>query len=409
MTLQVRYMGTKREIAPSVAQIISDGPAGPLLDLFSGVCAIGSAVAPTRQIWSNDAQIFSSTVAKAFFLSQELPPNFDVIADIALPIYKKNYHKLEARYVDLLEQEQDAFNSRNFNALLELERAIPHVASDPRLDKERALLRSAPMTFPYRLFSISFAGGYIGLQQAINIDSIRFAIDELRATNVISDVGHRWLVLALCQALNKVSTTTGHFAQFLRVKPETINRYVAQRIRSVWQEWLKAIFELAPIGTKKWRNNNKVYREDASGLIAKLNDKKQRPSIIYADPPYTGDQYSRYYHVYETLILYDYPESACNGRYRPDRFVSEYSLKTKVRSSIEGLIAGCAELGSALVLSYPEKGLLSDAPALITHFIKQHYGSKPMIKRFDHKHSTMGASKGIQKHSVQELIFVAGW
>ena len=89
MTLQVRYMGTKREIAPTVAQIIDDGPKGPLLDLFSGVCAIGSAVAPARQVWSNDAQLFSATVARAFFVSQELPPNFDAIADIARPFYKK--------------------------------------------------------------------------------------------------------------------------------------------------------------------------------------------------------------------------------------------------------------------------------------------------------------------------------
>ena len=40
-------------------------------------------------------------------------------------------------------------------------------------------------------------------------------------------------------------------------------------------------------------------------LAKGIRGMKQRPAIIYADPPYTDDQYSRFYHLYETALLYD--------------------------------------------------------------------------------------------------------
>ena len=50
-------------------------------------------------------------------------------------------------------------------------------------------------------------------------------------------------------------------------------------------------------------------------------------TLVYADPPYFEEHYSRYYHVLNTLCLYDYPSLAVNpqthefsaGRYREDR------------------------------------------------------------------------------------------
>lgn len=31
-------------------------------------------------------------------------------------------------------------------------------------------------------------------------------------------------------------------------------------------------------------------------------------TVVYADPPYTRDHYSRYYHTFETICLRDVPE-----------------------------------------------------------------------------------------------------
>src|SRR5690606_9601707 len=39
-----------------------------------------------------------------------------------------------------------------------------------------------------------------------------------------------------------------------------------------------------------------------------LTDKRLRFDAVYADPPYTRDHYSRYYHVLETMSLHDEPD-----------------------------------------------------------------------------------------------------
>ncbi|MCH9020675.1 MAG: DNA adenine methylase [Proteobacteria bacterium] len=122
MTLDVSYMGTKRVIAPKVAAVIQNGPPGPLLDLFSGICAVGSAVAPSRQVWSNDIQNFASTVAKAFFTSPNLPLHFDDAARAARQPYLKNRVALETRFARALRREDDALNIRELGHLTALER-----------------------------------------------------------------------------------------------------------------------------------------------------------------------------------------------------------------------------------------------------------------------------------------------
>lgn len=81
-------MGTKRQLAPLVTDVASSCQNdGPLLDLFSGMCSVGSEVAAHRQVWTNDAQVFASTVAKAYFTSSDLP----LILDQALELLRPHF------------------------------------------------------------------------------------------------------------------------------------------------------------------------------------------------------------------------------------------------------------------------------------------------------------------------------
>ena len=150
-------------------------------------------------------------------------------------------------------------------------------------------------------------------------------------------------------------------------------RYLNQRRRVVWREWLSAVDELRPIGSMAWRTKNVAFRSDAVELLTSLNRSKNRPRVIYADPPYTKDQYSRFYHLFETIILYDYPDAVGKGRCRTDRQVSSFSLKSEVNDAMERLIGASAELGADLVLSYPTNGLLKDFRTEIPRILRQHY------------------------------------
>ncbi|MDE0190506.1 MAG: DNA adenine methylase [Gammaproteobacteria bacterium] len=407
MPLNVSYMGTKRRVAHRVARIVDAQASGPYLDLFTGMCAVSTAINCSRAVWCNDVQTFAASVATAFFTSPPLSCDSDQAPSLALMPFRQNRAQLRLRFAAELGHERLALASGCTERVRSLEGIMPNVAVDEVLDGERKALAARPFRPPYRLFSITYSGGYFGLEQSIDIDSIRFAIDQLRDDDVINAADHRWLCLALCQAVSKVATTTGHFAQHMRANDRNLARYVAQRRRSVWTEWQHAIFENHPIGTAAWRAGNRVFRQDATTLLDELKSSSARPAVVYADPPYTRDQYSRYYHIYETLLKYDYPVSAGSGRYRPDRFRSPFSMKTRVEQAVQTLIAGCSKLGSALVLSYPEHGLLPSSEKVVQSLISKHYGRPPVIHSFAASHSSFGASKGRQKYDVHERIYVA--
>ena len=164
MPLRVSYMGTKRSIANHVAVAIDEGPPGPLLDLFSGICAVGSAVAPSRQIWCNDVQLFAFTVAKSFFTSPILPANVDETAAAVRAPYLENCRALEERFLSILNEEKNALKSGDIGSVKLLGNRMPNVASSEALDYERAYLSQQPNMAPYRLFTITFSGSYLGLR-----------------------------------------------------------------------------------------------------------------------------------------------------------------------------------------------------------------------------------------------------
>lgn len=407
MPLSVSYMGTKRKIATHVARAIGFAPDGPLLDLFAGMCAVSSAVGPSRPIWCNDVQVFASSVARAFFASPDLAIGYDDAATLARRPFLENSDTLQERFALELGHERRSLASGDVRSIRSLEVAMPNVARDESLERERSLLATCCSNRPYRLFTITFSGGYFALEQCIQIDSIRHSIDQLLESENTDEHGHRWMCLALCQAASKVATTTGHFAQHMRVNERNRARFLAQRRRSVWLEWLRALFEASPIGTRRWRLANRVFAQDAVDLLDCLKRDDQRPAVVYADPPYTRDQYSRYYHLYETLLKYDYPSSCGAGRYRPDRFTSPYSIKTKVAAEMDRLVAGSAGLGATLVLSYPNRGILPRSEEVIDSLIRNYYGRAPRTHVIESFHSSLGSSNGRSCRQVKELIYVA--
>jgi adenine-specific DNA-methyltransferase len=404
MSLNISYMGTKRQLAAEVADAVALSPAGPMLDLFSGMCAVGSAVASTRQVWCNDAQIFASTVAQCFFTAQSdiTPPGRAV--SLIRRHFEANRNELRRRFGPYLASEAAAFEELDPEQIESLDARLPNCATSRHFAHERRLLSLKPQIFPYRLFAITFPGGYFSLAQCIEIDSLRYAFDICLAKSKITIDQHQWFMIALCQAVSRTANTTGHFAQYLKVKPANVARIVRQRRRSVLQEWIRSLEPLSPIGTKRWRRGNLVTCGEALALIHTAAGRKRKPAVIYADPPYTNDQYSRYYHLYETLLRYDYPPSVGIGRYRPDRFHSAFSVKTQVANQMRLLVEGVAALGSDLVLSYPQNGLLDNTKSVVSKLLKENF-RKHEVLELGHFHSSLGASKGVEKQPVTELLF----
>src|SRR5205807_2572120 len=99
-----------------------------------------------------------------------------------------------------------------------------------------------------------YAGGFLGLRQSIKLDSLRYAIDKFTETGGIGKECRRWLIIGLCQALFRVSNSTGHFAQYLKLKENNSYRFMLMRRRSPWEFWRESLSELMPLGTPEWRS-----------------------------------------------------------------------------------------------------------------------------------------------------------
>lgn len=388
-------MGTKRGLANKVGEAVNACASGKFLDVFSGTCSVGESLGTERQVLSNDIQVFAWNVAKAFFCSNEDPMK---LLPCSVPVnFEKNLEALTKTHYRNVVSETKAINAKSIKKLREIQNEFAFID----------VQNIKASRFPYDLFTISYAGTYFSLYQCMEIDSIRFAIDKALKHGDISEEEWRWLVLALCKALSRCSTSTGHFAQFLTLKMHNKRRFFSQREKSIWLDWLAARKNLAPIGNRSWRARNRAFNLDALSLLRRLKKQKGAPKVIYADPPYTKDQYSRFYHLYETLILYDYPQITGKGRYRANRVVSDFSLASKVERAIEELIFEVSDLGADLVLSYPTNGLMSDSRQKIPRLLHRHFKRTARPIEMPHIHSTMGGSKGAASYEVTEVIYRA--
>jgi adenine-specific DNA-methyltransferase len=388
-------MGTKRKLSPKISEIVSGCQTGPFLDAFAGMSSVGSVIGPSREIWTNDLQAFSNLVSAALFCSSDWPPSRQRARGDILEIFTKNFIALAGAHGNQLEQEARAVASRDHVKLRELFEAAAAATE----------FGSRQTNSAYDLFTKRYACLYFSTAQAIEIDSVRRAADHLLEHKQLTGDEHRWLILALALAMNRCTTSTGHFAQPLAPKASNASRVANQRSRSILLEALNALDELRPLGSKKWRSANRVYRSSAADLLSFLAEAETCPAVVYADPPYTDDQYSRYYHLYETLVLYDYPQCAGRGRYRPDRATSDFCLPSRVHIAFDALIRAASETGSDLVISYPESGLMINSRAELTTMIQRHYGKEPQVINICHSHSTMGGSKGPASAQVIESIY----
>lgn len=407
MSVQIRYMGAKHSLAPTVAEIIKELPSGPCLDLFAGMCSVAGALAATgRETWCNDIQKYASLVSQTLVASTEMPLTGDQASLKLQRAFKRNTSTLSKRFADHLEKEKRALQKEAYTTYKGLVSNWRHAGNDTEIANEILSLQATP-TFPYRLVTLTYSHGYFGLQQAIELDSLRYAIDYSYRHNQLTVEQTQWCLTALMEIASKICTAPGHFAQYLEAKNASSWRHIrAQRRRNVWAGFISSLQSMSPYGTQFWRSNNKIFCRDAMYLPHELINSGSSPRIIYADPPYSEAQYSRYYHVLESLVMYDYPSIASKGRYRDGRFTTPFSLTSSVGKAFVNLISSSAKLDANLVISYPSNGLLFQTGGNLSSILYDYYSRVNIIK-INHKHSTLGGKHGPMTSDVEELIFIA--
>jgi len=401
-------MGNKRSLAAAVALVCQEFPSElPLVDLFGGMCNVAGAVADSgRAVHVNDVQCYAELAARCLIASPEPPPASRAVATLLREGFEDNRARLHHRFAGDLRREEEALSPGGSERMRALADDWRHAANDTGVAAEVARLAHAPSP-PSRLCTLVFSHGYFGLAQSIDIDSVRFAIDKAREDRTTSASDALWLRLALLQTASRVAATPGHFAQYLRpASAATTARITAYRRRPVWEWFLRDVEVLRPYGTMTWRRGNSVSRRDALELAEEGADGPAGPAIFYADPPYSKEHYSRFYHVLETLERYDYPIAVGVGRYRPDRFRSDFAVGTIVRQAMDRLFAAIAGRGGRLLFSYPSSGLLITRGGNVRDLLESHFGDVRLLIDQPASHSTLGARHGSRQRAVREQVWL---
>lgn len=237
----------------------------------------------------------------------------------------------------------------------------------------------------YTFFEKTYAKTYFSYEQCCDIDSIRYAIGKIGNEHKKS-----LYLLALMNAMCIVQSTPGHFAQFM---PSEHKRIIPLQKMNLWKEFLKKCDSYNDIFFSK--NDNKAFCMDYNELFQ--TDELKGIDTIYLDSPYTQEQYSRFYHILETVVKYDNPTVSFKAKYRENRFMSNFCYKGKVEKEFINILNFCKCNNINIVISYSDKAVLSiDKLEKLCTIFFDNVGRKAIT----YNHSTQG--KG--KRKISEVI-----
>lgn len=372
----IYYLGCKTNFTSAISAAIDevDPGRGRLADLFAGTGAVGAALAATREVTTVDVQEYSRVLCSAVLR----PPGLLLaeVDEIVTRISKsKRAIEMESCLRPLIDYERtciDAAGAGDPTALVDLLESPPLAAvqdASPSTTRSRLAEVMSTVIDNLKLSQLwqsrdsmitrHFGGVYFSFRQAMVLDAILSIADEVE--EYLRDT---MKAAALSTASQIVNSVGKQFAQPIqpRNKAGVVKANLAkivQRDRSIdtlvtYKEWLTKYAGIPrPMGTPQ------SIRKDSLGA---LSEHGTSFSVVYADPPYTRDHYSRFYHVLETMCLRDDPPisrvkkdgalSLSRGVYREDRYQSPFCIRSAAPSAFEALFKTAREHGLPLVLSY---------------------------------------------------------
>lgn len=372
----IYYLGCKANFTDAIKQAIDDVDprGGRLCDLFAGTGAVGAALGGEREVTAIDIQEYSRVLCSAVLAPPGMSANEvdEVLRRVAAhPLLERLdeclqpliRHELEAidaalagdqePLVALLESPPPAFAGRTSTAAPETALDAASREAVRRLRAE-GLFTSADTTV-----TRYFGGLYFSYSQAIKLDVILAHANAAPAA--LRDI---LVAAALSTASSLVNTVGKQFAQPMRPRNKDggVKANLVQVVRrdrqmdafETHKAWLEKYATLTgAMGTSVAIRADYLSTVDTLGATF---------SVLYADPPYTRDHYSRFYHVLETLCLRDEPaissvtkggrKQASRGFYREDRHQSPFCIRSASPAAFDQLFGAARRHDLPLVLSY---------------------------------------------------------
>lgn len=409
----LQYMGSKSRMLDSICTpIFENTEINKVVDLFAGTGCVGYALSPYKAIISNDFEYYSYVLNEAILngcliTAQELNELYDRI-ERCCQVSKKFLSTEIAAEEDFLCATLDSYLE-----YASFSNDTPSVFSNHTkrdiYNNLQCLVskiipgeKTQPVPFPC-LFITYFANAYFGIRQCCEIDAIASTILAL------PDVRQRYVLLsALMSATSSTASSTTHFAQFLTVKSKSTFKNIKEKRSASIIDLFKDVisrFEEAGLLCRS-EKRNQCLNMDYEECLRSIDIDEH--TLVYADPPYFKEHYSRYYHVLNTMCQYDYPDLAINpqskeyaiGRYRVDRKVSDFGKRAKALSAFQRLVDACADKKASLLISYSENSLVKIYELL--QLTKSRYNVR--VDKVRLKHSSQGRATEADQ-TVKEFLF----
>ncbi len=256
-TESIKYLGSKLKLLPQILQLIQKTGASSVLDGFAGSTHVSQALAKSGyRVVSNDVAIWSEVLGTCYLLSDRS---------------RMEYRDL-IRHLNNTEPKEGWFTA--------------HYGGQAN---GGCSVQKDGYKRPWQIHNTR------------KLDGIREEIEKLSLSHIEKSVALTSLLLAL----DRVDSTIGHFASYLKEwAPRSYNQ-LHLRVPEI----------------TRFTNEHEVRREDVFSLA------KCEVDLAYYDPPYGSNnekmppsrvRYASYYHLWTTICLNDFPQTFGRARRRTD-------------------------------------------------------------------------------------------
>lgn len=405
------YMGSKKSLVDFIIESLWPHVENDsvILDIMCGSGSVSNALAQMSDVYASDAQLFCRLLAKIQGAGFNEKKAVEMLDELYI-YYTDNLRILQDECKKQLELEKEIFHMDTNNVDLVFNKYKEYIenmdlysSTEPtskEIMQKIQIRKINNKLFPYCLFTYYFSNVYFGLEQCMQIDSIRYALDVVQDEEV-----KNWMLGVLIVTVSAIASNhAGHFAQPKRVDENSISEVIEKRKKSAWLEFSKRLLAVAAESERYSYNINIVDGpwKNALEQVAKLHPSNL---IVYLDAPYKRDEYSRYYHVLETIALYDYPASERKGRLRSklngERFKTEFFSKNVhvIEERLKNTIVAILQESKVCVWSYSDNGVASILN--VVNMVLEELSCRMYFYGIPHRHNSQ--RKKEKKHMVSTL------
>lgn len=360
------YLGSKLRMLDDILPIIIEetNVDDTVCDLFSGSGSVTAALSNYRSVISVDIQNYSNDFINGFS-----SPLIDLDYERFLESIDCEFERLSLLVFDLIKYEEMLLTNSEYT--FELANFIENasfirysygtfVSKSEKLDNLMLntinILDENSVSTEELITTWNFGGIYFSFKQTLFIDSVLNVIKKQNLENLKST--------ALSLACTLVNTIGKQFAQPLNPwdksgepKKSLFKKANSDRALDARIVYLRILEDYLNQTPSKYKVES--WCMDFRKALKMLPDEV---TMVYADPPYTRDHYSRFYHVLETLSLGDIPEISTvkvrdkvrlsKGLYRQDRHQSAFCIKSQASEAFNDLFRIASKKGKKVLLSY---------------------------------------------------------